>query len=106
MLPFPPLLAFGFTNLPMLGWLGAAAAPILIHLWSRRRYRQMYWAAMEYLLAALRRTRRWMNLEQWLLLLVRTLIVVLVVLCCCCLLSGILAWNFGDTFLQSLGVTY
>jgi len=78
--PLHPILAFEFVNLPMLGWLGAAAAPVLIHLWARRRYRTMVWAAMEYLLAALRRTRRWMTLEQLLLLLVRTLIVVLLVL--------------------------
>jgi uncharacterized membrane-anchored protein len=31
-------------------------------------------------------------------------IVVLVVLCCCCLLSGILAWNFGDAFMQGMGI--
>ena len=52
----------------MLGWLAAAAAPILIHLWSRRRYREMSWAAMEYLLAALRQSRRRLRFEQWLLL--------------------------------------
>jgi hypothetical protein len=34
------------------------------------------------------------------------LIVVLVVLCCCCLLSGILAWNFGDMIIQNMGITY
>ena len=39
----------------MLGWLAAAAAPILIHLWSRRKYREMSWAAMEYLVAAAKR---------------------------------------------------
>ncbi|HEX3726451.1 MAG TPA: BatA domain-containing protein, partial [Pirellulales bacterium] len=75
-----PLLAFGFGNLLMLGWLGAAAAPILIHLWNRRRYREVPWAAIEYLLAALRKNSRRMRLEQWLLLAVRTLLIVLVVL--------------------------
>jgi hypothetical protein len=75
-----PLLAFGIVNLPMLGWLGAAAAPVLIHLWSRRKYREMSWAAMEYLLAALRRQARRLLLEQWLLLAVRTLLIVLLVL--------------------------
>lgn len=64
----------------MLGWLAAAAAPILIHLWNRRRYREMSWAAMEYLLAALRHNRRRMSLEQLLLLLLRTSAIVLVVL--------------------------
>jgi hypothetical protein len=64
----------------MLGWLAAAAAPILIHLWSRRKYREMSFAAMEYLLAAVRRQTRRLLLEQWLLLALRTLLVVLVVL--------------------------
>ncbi len=80
MFPARPILAFGFSNLAMLGWLGAAAVPILLHLWSRRRYREMYWAAMEYLLAALRASRRRLQLEQLLLLLVRTAIIILVVL--------------------------
>jgi uncharacterized membrane-anchored protein len=34
------------------------------------------------------------------------IIVVLVVLCCCCLLSGILAWNFGDVLLGGMGINY
>jgi len=64
----------------MLGWLAAAAAPILIHLWSRRKHREMSWAAMEYLLAAMRRKTRRLYFEQWLLLALRTLIIVLLVL--------------------------
>ncbi len=80
-MPTPsPLLAFGFTSWAMLPWLVAAGVPIVIHLWSRRRYREMYWAAMEYLLAAVRRSRRRFQLEQLLLLLVRTLVIVLIVL--------------------------
>jgi len=75
----PSLFAFDFVHLPMLGWLGAAAAPILIHLLSRHRYREMSWAAMEYLLRAIRRRTRRMQFEQWLLLAVRTLLIVLVV---------------------------
>jgi hypothetical protein len=74
------LLAFGFGNLVMLGWLAAAAAPILIHLWSRRRYREVDWAAIEFLLAAMRKNSRRIQLQQWLLLAVRTLLVALVVL--------------------------
>jgi hypothetical protein len=76
----PPLFALGFLNLPMLGWMAAAAAPILIHLWARRHYRQTTWAAMEFLLAAIRRHTRRIFFEQWLLLLIRTAIIVLVVL--------------------------
>ncbi len=75
-----PLLAFGFGNLLMLGWLAAAAAPILIHLWNKRKYREVPWAAVEYLLAAMRKNSRRMRLEQWLLLAVRTLVILLVVL--------------------------
>ena len=76
----PSLLAFGFGNLAMLGWLAAAAAPLLIHLWSRHRFREAPWAAMQFLLAAMRKNARRLQLQQWLLLAVRTLIIVLVVL--------------------------
>jgi len=64
----------------MLAWLPLAAAPILIHLWYRRKYRQMDWAAMEYLLAALARSARRMRIEQLLLLLLRIAAIVLAVL--------------------------
>jgi hypothetical protein len=74
------LLGFGFTNLAMLGWLAAAAAPLLIHLWSRRRYREIPWAAVAFLLAAMRKNARRIQLQQWLLLAVRTLLILLVVL--------------------------
>jgi hypothetical protein len=72
-------LAFDIASPAMLGWLAAAAAPVLIHLWSRRRHREMTWAAMEYLLAALRSSRRKIQLEQLLLLLVRMMLVISVV---------------------------
>lgn len=74
------LLAFGFGNLAMLGWLAAAAAPLLIHLWSRRRYREVPWAAVTFLLAAVRKHSRRIQLQQWLLLAIRTLIILLVVM--------------------------
>ncbi|MGO9111007.1 MAG: BatA domain-containing protein [Thermoguttaceae bacterium] len=75
----PPLFAFGFESLPMLGWLAAAAAPWLIHLFSRRKYRETAWAAMDFLLAAVKRRTRRIRIEQWLLLLVRTLVIVALV---------------------------
>ena len=74
-----PLLAFGFESLPMLGWLAAAAAPWLIHLLSRRKYRETAWAAMDFLLAAVKRRTRRIRIEQWLLLLVRTLVIAVLV---------------------------
>ena len=77
----PPLvIAFGFSNLAMLGWLAAAAAPLLIHLWSRHRFREAPWAAMQFLLAAMRKNARRLQLQQWLLLALRTLVIVLIVL--------------------------
>src|SRR6185503_18119715 len=81
MTPGTPLpLAIGFGNLLMLGWLGAAAAPLIIHLWNKRKYREVSWAAVEFLLAAMRKNARRVQLQQWLLLAVRTLLIVLVVL--------------------------
>ncbi len=75
----PSLIAFGWLNLPMLGWLAAAAAPILIHLLMRRTRRETPWAAMEILRAAVRRRSRRIRVERWLLPAVRTLLIVLVV---------------------------
>jgi hypothetical protein len=66
-----------FGSFGMLGWAVAAALPVLIHLWSRRRYGRERWAAMTFLLAALRKNARRIQLEQWLLLAVRTGILLL-----------------------------
>ena len=56
---------------------GAAliAAPILIHLINRLRYRRVRFAAMEFLLASEQRNRKRILMEQLLLLLLRILIV-------------------------------
>src|SRR4051794_2283573 len=69
-----------FGSAGMLAWSAAAALPILIHLWSRRRYRQEPWAAMAFLLAALRNNARRIRLEQWILLAVRTAILIFLAL--------------------------
>jgi hypothetical protein len=74
------MLGFGFANAAILGWLAAAAAPLLIHLWSRRQFREVPWAAIAFLLAAMRKNSRRIQLQQWILLAARTLMVVLVVL--------------------------
>jgi len=91
------LLAFGFGNLAMLGWLAAAAAPLLIHLWSRHRHREAPWAAMQFLLAAMRKNARRLQLQQWLLLAVRTLIIALVVMA--------VAEPYGEKLLAGLSGT-
>src|ERR1700676_3471159 len=74
------IFAFGLTQLGMLWWLAAAAAPLLIHLWNRRRYREVPWAAIEHLLAALKKSSRRMLFEQGLLLAIRTALIVALVL--------------------------
>jgi len=66
------------------GWLLwgglAVASPIIIHLLSKRRFRTVDWAAMEFLLEAERRNRRRIRLEDLLLLLLRCLAVLLIAL--------------------------
>jgi hypothetical protein len=52
--------------------------PILIHILNRRRYKVVQWAAMEYLMAALRKNRRRLRFEQWLLLAARCAVMVLI----------------------------
>ena len=76
----PVWLASLFANPWMLLWIPVAAAPVVIHLWYRQQYREIRWAAMEYLLAAIEKSRRRMRIEQWLLLLVRIVLLLLLVL--------------------------
>lgn len=90
----PHLFAFGFGYPLLLGWLGAAAAPILLHLWNKRKYREVSWAAIEYLLAALKKNSRRMRLEQWILLAVRTLLILLIV------------FAAAKPFLENAGLTF
>src|SRR5262245_11287849 len=63
----------------MLGWLAAASAPLIIHLLNRRKFRETTWAAMQFLLAAVRKNSRRVQIEQWLLLALRTLLIILFV---------------------------
>ncbi len=58
----------------------AGAAPIIIHLLNRQRFKRVTWAAMDWLLKALERNRRRMRVENLVLLILRVLIVVLVAL--------------------------
>jgi len=54
-----------------------AATPLLIHLFNRRRFRTVEWAAMDFLREALERQRRFLRLRDVLLLVLRTLCVLL-----------------------------
>jgi Aerotolerance regulator N-terminal/von Willebrand factor type A domain len=89
-----PLLAFGFGSPLMLWGLALGGAPILIHLLHRRRYIEMPWAAMRFLIAATKKQSRRMRLEQILLLIVRTLIV----LCIAAALARPSVETFGEYF--------
>lgn len=64
---------------PMLLWGAlAVASPIIIHLLSKRRFRIVEWAAMDFLLEAEKRNRRRVRLEQLILLLLRCLAIILI----------------------------
>src|SRR2546421_10146542 len=73
------LLASMFVS-PWFAAAGAALAsiPIIIHILNRRRFKVVKWAAMEYLLQAMRKNRRRLKFEQWLLLAVRCALLALV----------------------------
>lgn len=69
----------GFLMNPALaaGALGVAS-PILIHFLSRRRFQRVRWAAMDFLLDALKKNRRRVRMEQIILLTLRCLAVLLI----------------------------
>ncbi len=65
--------------------------PIIIHLINQRRYQNMQWGAMRFLLAANRMSRGYARLRQWLILACRTLAIAgLIFAACRPLASGLL----------------
>src|SRR5918997_5254622 len=74
----PNTLAVGFVTWGFF-WAGLAAVsiPVVIHILNRRRFKTVTWAAMEFLLRALRKNRRRLRFEQWVLLATRCAVVVL-----------------------------
>jgi hypothetical protein len=54
-----------------------ASIPIIIHFLNRRRFKEQPWAAMEFLLRAMRKNRRRLRFEQWVLLATRCLVLAL-----------------------------
>lgn len=64
----------------MLWGLLAGTIPIIIHLLNRRRYRPVPWAAMHFLLEAIRVNARRIQIEDLILLVLRILVLVLVAL--------------------------
>jgi hypothetical protein len=74
----PPNLAFGFVTWAFF-WAGLAAIsiPVIIHILNRRRFKTVTWAAMDFLLRAMKKNRRRLRFEQWVLLATRCLLVFL-----------------------------
>ena len=73
------MIGLAFLN-PLLLWaLPLAAVPVIIHILNRRRFHKVPWAAMEFLLRAMKRNRKRLRMEQWLVLLLRVLAVLLLV---------------------------
>lgn len=64
----------------LLAGAAAIAAPIIIHLLSKRKFRILDWAAMDFLLEAERKNRRRVRLENFLILLLRCLAIALIAL--------------------------
>src|ERR1041385_8533178 len=58
----------------------AIAIPVIIHLINRKRFKIVEWAAMKFLLAAQKQTRKRMRIEQLLLLLTRMAILAAIVM--------------------------
>ena len=69
-----------FLNPSALAGTALVGVPILIYLIQRRRYRRRRWAAMEFLLRAMKQNQRRIQLRNLLLLLVRTAIVFFLVM--------------------------
>lgn len=73
-----PILAAFLTPALALGGAAAVAAPIIIHILARRRFRRIRWAATEFLIQAERKNRRRLRMEEWILLALRCLAVALI----------------------------
>ena len=73
-------MSLSFLSASLLVGLAAVAAPVLIHLISRRRARRVRFAAIEFVLRSQRRSARSIRLRQFLLLLLRCLFVAAIAL--------------------------
>jgi uncharacterized membrane protein len=89
---------FGIWQATLAAGVGAIAIPIIIHLINRKRFRIVPWAAMKFLLAAQKQTRKRMRIEQLLLLLVRMLILALVVFA----MASVMPW--AESIWTSMGL--
>ncbi|GEM_PF-5649999 len=68
----------GWMNGGFLWFAAGASIPIIIHLLHRQKYKKVRWAAMDWLLAAIRKTRRRLQFENLILLLIRMAVMTLI----------------------------
>lgn len=70
----------GFLNPGLVAGTALASVPLVIHLLNRQRHKPMAWAAMRFVQAAFRKTRKRTRLEELLLLLLRMAAIALLAL--------------------------
>ena len=70
---------FTFTSANLLWFITLCSIPIIIYILNRRRYKRIIWAAMEFLLQAMKKNRRRLRIENLLLLIIRTAIILFLV---------------------------
>jgi hypothetical protein len=76
--PASSILAVGFVTWGFVAaGVAAMSIPIIIHILNRKRFKTVTWAAMEFLLRAMKKNRRRLRFEQWLLLATRCAVVAL-----------------------------
>jgi hypothetical protein len=73
-----PWAGLSAVNPWLLAGAAAIAAPIIIHLLSKRKFRILNWAAMDFLLEAERKNRRRVRMENFIILLLRCLAIALI----------------------------
>ncbi|MDC0144672.1 BatA domain-containing protein [Verrucomicrobia bacterium] len=90
-----------FLNILLVGGVAAGAIPILVHLISRSKPREVRWGAMHLIELTLQKQQRRLRIENWLLLLLRICIPVFLALCMARpVLTGAAAlWNDAKTSL-------
>ncbi|MCZ7648034.1 MAG: BatA domain-containing protein [Planctomycetota bacterium] len=69
-----------FLNPVLLGFMALGSVPIIIHLLNKRRFRPIQWAAMEFLLKALKQNSRRLQIRDLILMAIRTLAVLALVM--------------------------
>lgn len=90
-----------FLNAIMLAGVGGAVVPLILHLLSRARYRNVDWGAMMFLVDAGMRQQQTARLRQWILLFLRMAIVALLAMALARPVVSAAGWGAAPTNGQS-----